>query len=243
MDQYKVIVHPLNTESAMKKIEENNTLVFIVDLKANKRQIKQAVKKLYDVDAVKINTLIRCVMGPSLLSEQDVQPGNSVLYVNGALTDIACFQARWTEEGVCSSYSRCRCSRYRCYQAQYRISLRCLLGVFLFCMGFLLHLSFGGSVLAKVWANKMVGVNMNLWKRHNVSGHGCISVYLRQMDRKKSLAGKSRSWSIGVRDILFVVWSFRFIHAVKLNVILLPISFFALTACRTSAGGPGTCDE
>lgn len=61
LDQYKVIVHPLNTESAMKKIEENNTLVFIVDIKANKRQIKDAIKKLYDVDTVKVNTLIRCV--------------------------------------------------------------------------------------------------------------------------------------------------------------------------------------
>jgi len=45
----------------MKKIEENNTLVFIVDIKANKRQIKDAIKKLYDVDTVKVNTLIRCV--------------------------------------------------------------------------------------------------------------------------------------------------------------------------------------
>jgi len=59
MDAFRTLVHPLNTESAMKKIEENNTLVFVVDLKANKRQIKDAVKKLYDVDAAKINTLIR----------------------------------------------------------------------------------------------------------------------------------------------------------------------------------------
>jgi len=59
MDQFRVIVSPLNTESAMKKIEENNTLVFITDLKANKRQIKDAVKKLYDVQAAKVNTLIR----------------------------------------------------------------------------------------------------------------------------------------------------------------------------------------
>jgi len=43
----------------MKKIEENNTLVFIVDVKANKRQIKGALKKLYDVDTVKVNTLVR----------------------------------------------------------------------------------------------------------------------------------------------------------------------------------------
>ena len=46
----------------MKKIEENNTLVFICDVKANKRQIKEALKKLYDVDCVKINTLIRYVI-------------------------------------------------------------------------------------------------------------------------------------------------------------------------------------
>ncbi|CAI4211436.1 unnamed protein product [Parascedosporium putredinis] len=59
LDEHKVVVHPLNTESAMKKIEENNTLVFIVDVKANKAQIKLALKKLYDIDTVKINTLIR----------------------------------------------------------------------------------------------------------------------------------------------------------------------------------------
>ncbi|CAO2612856.1 60S ribosomal protein L23a [Lemmus lemmus] len=42
----------------MKKIEDN-TLVFIVDIRANKHQIKQAVKKLYDIDVAKVNTLIR----------------------------------------------------------------------------------------------------------------------------------------------------------------------------------------
>lgn len=61
MDQYRTIQYPLNTETAMKKIEDNNTLVFIVDLKSNKRQIKEAVKKLYDVEALKIRTLIRYV--------------------------------------------------------------------------------------------------------------------------------------------------------------------------------------
>ena len=59
LDASKIIIHPLNTESAMKKIEENNTLVFIVNVKANKRQIKAALKKLYDVDTIKINTLVR----------------------------------------------------------------------------------------------------------------------------------------------------------------------------------------
>nr|XP_037865148.1 60S ribosomal protein L23a-like [Chlorocebus sabaeus] len=58
LDHYAIIKFPLTTESAMKKIEDNNTLVFIVDVKANKHQIKQAVKKLYDIDVAKVNTLI-----------------------------------------------------------------------------------------------------------------------------------------------------------------------------------------
>ncbi|VCW67423.1 unnamed protein product [Gulo gulo] len=43
----------------MKKVEDNNTFVYIVDVKASKHQIKQAVKKLCDVDVSKVNTLIR----------------------------------------------------------------------------------------------------------------------------------------------------------------------------------------
>ncbi|XP_074254774.1 large ribosomal subunit protein uL23-like [Saimiri boliviensis] len=58
LDHYAIIKFPLTTESAMKKIEDN-TLVFIVDVKANKHQIKQAVKKLYDTDVAKVSTLIR----------------------------------------------------------------------------------------------------------------------------------------------------------------------------------------
>ena len=61
LDQYSVIRYPLTTESAMKKIEDNNTLVFIVDIHANKFQIKDAVKKLYAINAAKVNTLIRYV--------------------------------------------------------------------------------------------------------------------------------------------------------------------------------------
>ena len=59
LDAATILLYPLNTESAMKKIEEHNTLVFIVNVKANKQQIKAALKQMYDVETVKINTLIR----------------------------------------------------------------------------------------------------------------------------------------------------------------------------------------
>uniref|UniRef100_A0ABI8ABI3 Ribosomal protein L23/L25 N-terminal domain-containing protein n=1 Tax=Felis catus TaxID=9685 RepID=A0ABI8ABI3_FELCA len=48
LDPY-AIKFPPTTESAVKKIEDHNTLVFIVD----------SVKKLYDIDMAKVNTLIR----------------------------------------------------------------------------------------------------------------------------------------------------------------------------------------
>eukprot|EP00413_Alexandrium_margalefii_P003549 CAMPEP_0204519882 /NCGR_PEP_ID=MMETSP0661-20131031/4957_1 /ASSEMBLY_ACC=CAM_ASM_000606 /TAXON_ID=109239 /ORGANISM="Alexandrium margalefi, Strain AMGDE01CS-322" /LENGTH=158 /DNA_ID=CAMNT_0051525405 /DNA_START=67 /DNA_END=543 /DNA_ORIENTATION=+ len=59
MDKYRIIQCPVTTESAMKKIEEINTLVFLVDIKATKLKIKEAVKALYDVQCAKVNTLIR----------------------------------------------------------------------------------------------------------------------------------------------------------------------------------------
>ncbi|XFF80495.1 hypothetical protein AB1E18_006714 [Capra hircus] len=45
--------------SAVKKTD--NSTLFIVEVKANKHHIKQAVKKLCDTDAAKANTLIRPV--------------------------------------------------------------------------------------------------------------------------------------------------------------------------------------
>jgi large subunit ribosomal protein L23Ae len=58
-DQFRIIKYPLTTESAMKKIEDNNTLVFICDTRSAKPQIKSAVKRLYEIDVAKVNTLIR----------------------------------------------------------------------------------------------------------------------------------------------------------------------------------------
>jgi len=59
MDAFNIIKFPLTTEAAMKKIEDNNTLVFIVHTRANKHHVRAAVKKLYDIDVAKVNTLIR----------------------------------------------------------------------------------------------------------------------------------------------------------------------------------------
>lgn len=43
----------------MKKIEDNNTLTFIVDLRASKPKVKKAVADLYNVSVARVNTLVR----------------------------------------------------------------------------------------------------------------------------------------------------------------------------------------
>ncbi|GMP22893.1 hypothetical protein CsSME_00000701 [Camellia sinensis var. sinensis] len=54
-----ILKYPLTTKSAMKKTEDNNTLVFIVDICGDKKKIKDVLKKMYDIQTNKVNTLIR----------------------------------------------------------------------------------------------------------------------------------------------------------------------------------------
>jgi large subunit ribosomal protein L23 len=58
MDPYEVILYPLMTESASLMVEQENKLVFIVNLKAAKKDVEKAVKELYEVEVEKVNILI-----------------------------------------------------------------------------------------------------------------------------------------------------------------------------------------
>ena len=58
MDPNDVIFCPLMTESASLMVEKDNKLIFIVNLKAGKRDVKRAVEQLYEVKVDKITMLI-----------------------------------------------------------------------------------------------------------------------------------------------------------------------------------------
>ncbi len=58
MEPVEIILHPDITEKAMKLIETENRLTFVVNRKAGKRDIKRAVEKLYEVRVESINTLV-----------------------------------------------------------------------------------------------------------------------------------------------------------------------------------------
>lgn len=58
MDPYDVIFYPLMTEAANRMIETENKLVFIVNMKAGKADVRRAVEELYEVAVERVNVLI-----------------------------------------------------------------------------------------------------------------------------------------------------------------------------------------
>jgi large subunit ribosomal protein L23 len=54
----EIITYPLMTESASVMVEKDNKLIFVVNLKAGKTDVKRAVETLYEVKVDKINMLI-----------------------------------------------------------------------------------------------------------------------------------------------------------------------------------------
>jgi large subunit ribosomal protein L23 len=58
MEPHDVILYPLMTEAASLMVEKENKLIFVVNLKATKSDVKKAVEKLYEVKIEKVNLLI-----------------------------------------------------------------------------------------------------------------------------------------------------------------------------------------
>lgn len=58
VDKYSIILSPLNSEKASSKLENINTMTFLVDIRANKNQIREAFFKLYNQKVRSVRTLI-----------------------------------------------------------------------------------------------------------------------------------------------------------------------------------------
>lgn len=54
----KIIKRPVQSEKALMLIDKQNTLTFIVNIKANKHDIKRAVETLFNVEVESVRTLI-----------------------------------------------------------------------------------------------------------------------------------------------------------------------------------------
>ena len=58
MQADEVIKYPVSTEKSIRLMESENKLIFMVDRRANKHDIKGAVEELFKVKVVKVNTYI-----------------------------------------------------------------------------------------------------------------------------------------------------------------------------------------
>jgi len=58
IDVDKVISYPLMTESASLMVEKDNKLIFIVDMRAGKGDVRRAVEELYEVKVEKVTVLV-----------------------------------------------------------------------------------------------------------------------------------------------------------------------------------------
>ncbi len=58
MEIENVIKYPLSTEKSIRLMESENKLIFVVELKAKKPEIKEAIEKTFKVKVVKVTTLV-----------------------------------------------------------------------------------------------------------------------------------------------------------------------------------------
>ena len=58
MDPYKILKYPHMTEKSISVVEKENKIVFIVDRRFNKEDIKKAFEEVFKVKVDKINTMI-----------------------------------------------------------------------------------------------------------------------------------------------------------------------------------------
>ena len=56
-DPYEVLKYPISTEKAVRQMESENKLIFIVDEKATKAAVKWAIQKAFNVKVQSVNTM------------------------------------------------------------------------------------------------------------------------------------------------------------------------------------------
>jgi len=86
MDIRDVLIKPLVSEKSAKASEEKNQFGFIVDRRANKIEIKNAIKNMYGVDAVSVNTAVIPGKSKVKFTKTGVMKGQTSAYKKAYVT-------------------------------------------------------------------------------------------------------------------------------------------------------------
>ncbi len=81
-----IVINPIITEKMTQMGEKLNRYGFVVDRRANKLQIKQAIKELYDVDVLEVNTMIYSGKNKSRFTKGGVITGRTTTYKKAIVT-------------------------------------------------------------------------------------------------------------------------------------------------------------
>ena len=58
MDAYNIIKYPLSTEKSIRLMESENKLIFVVNAKATKKEIKKALEDMFKAKVDGVNTFV-----------------------------------------------------------------------------------------------------------------------------------------------------------------------------------------
>lgn len=58
MDPYDIVKYPLSTEKSIRLMEAENKLIFVVNKKATKKEIKKAIEDMFRVEVKSVNTFV-----------------------------------------------------------------------------------------------------------------------------------------------------------------------------------------
>lgn len=81
-----ILIKPLVTEKMTMQTEKLNRYGFIVDRRANKNQIKAAVKKMYDVDVESVNTMVYGGKTKYRYTKSGIQKGKTSSFKKAIIT-------------------------------------------------------------------------------------------------------------------------------------------------------------
>jgi len=81
-----IIIKPIITEKMTRMGEQLNRYGFLVDRKANKLQIKKAIKELYGVDAEEVNTMVYSGKKKSRYTKSGIITGRTSTYKKAIVT-------------------------------------------------------------------------------------------------------------------------------------------------------------
>lgn len=58
MEIYNIIKYPLSTEKSIRLMESENKLIFVVNRKSTKKEIKKAIEEMFKVEVDDVNVFI-----------------------------------------------------------------------------------------------------------------------------------------------------------------------------------------